>query len=90
MHARPGFCLNYPDGQEARIGDHVRLGDDDGGVVVCSIDLDEYSEKHPREQWSYLGAGVMIEFPKYGLIHYVEPDEDLELISRATYDDPVR
>jgi hypothetical protein len=78
--------MNYPDGQEVRVGDRVRLGDDDGGVVVCSIDRDEYSAGHPREQWSYLGAGVMIEFPKYGLIHFVKPDADLALMSRGRHD----
>lgn len=75
--------MNYPDGQDVRIGDRVRMGEDDGGVVVFSIDRDEYSAAHPREQWSYLGAGVMIEFPKYGLIHFTEPDDDLELVARG-------
>ena len=75
--------MKYPDGREVKVGDHVRLGDDDGGVVVCSIDADDYTAEHPKEQWSYLKIGVMIEFPRYGLIHFVEPDEGLELIQRA-------
>ena len=75
--------MKYSDGKEIRVGDHVRLGDDDGGIVVCSIDADEYTSEHPKEQWGYLGKGVMIEFPRYGLIHFAEPDEDLELIQRA-------
>ncbi len=75
--------MKYFDGQEVFIGDRVRLGDDDGGIVVCSIDRGEYSDEHPREKWSYLGKGVMIEFPLFGLIHYEEPEEDLVLISRS-------
>lgn len=75
--------MKYLDGKEVRLGDRVRLGEDSGGVVVCSIDSDEYSEEHPKEQWSYLKKGVMIEFPKYGLIHFLEPEEDLVLLSRA-------
>lgn len=74
--------MKYCDGQDVHVGDRVRLGDDDSGVVVCSIDTKEYTEAHPREQWSYLGKGVMIEFKKYGLIHYEEPEIDLQLIAR--------
>ena len=66
------------------MGDKVKYGEDEGGIVVSSMDTDEYSEEHPKEQWGYLKEGVMIEFPTMGLIHFVEPVHDLELISRAT------
>jgi len=75
--------MKYADGLEMRIGDRVRLGEDDGGVVVCVIDTGEYSEAHPEAQWGYLKKGAMIEFPMYGLIHYEEVEDDLELIARA-------
>jgi hypothetical protein len=75
--------VNYWDGQEARIGDRVRLGSEVEGVVVCSIDRGEYKGEHSEAQWGYLGKGVMVQFEKYGLIHYSEPDEDLVLLDRA-------
>ena len=75
--------MRYCDGQEVRLGDRVRLGRDAEGVVVCSIDTGEYSAEHRQAQWGYLGRGVMIEFADYGLIHYVEPEEDLVLIRRT-------
>jgi hypothetical protein len=75
--------MKYPDGQEVQLGDRVKLGQDDGGVVVASIDTNEYSDEHSKAQWGYLKKGVMIEFPKYGLIHYEEPEPDLRLIARA-------
>lgn len=75
--------MNYPDGQEVRIGDKVKLGADHFGRVVCSIDLGQFSDEHPREQWGYLKRGVMIEFSEFGLIYYAEPDPDLLLISRS-------
>ena len=75
--------MKYPDGQDVRLGDRVKLGEDDGGVVVVSLDTDEYGDGYPSAQWEYLKRGVMIEFPRYGLIHYEEPEEDLELIARA-------
>lgn len=75
--------MKYPDGQEVRLGDRVKLGQDDGGVVVASIDTNEYSDEHSKAQWGYLKKGVMIEFPKHGLIHYEQPEPDLRLIARA-------
>lgn len=76
--------MKYPDGQDVRLGDRVKLGDDDRGIVVASIDTDEYSDAQPRAQWAYLKKGVMIEFPKHGLIHYEQPEPDLQLIERAS------
>ncbi|WP_339715843.1 hypothetical protein [uncultured Sneathiella sp.] len=75
--------MKYPDGQEVRMGDRVGLGDDREGIVVCSIDTDEYSDAHPREQWAYLKTGAVIEFPSFGLIHYETAEDDLQLIRRA-------
>jgi hypothetical protein len=46
-------------------------------------DTGEYSAEHPQGQWSYLKKGVLINFPRWGLIHYVEPEPDLQLIGRA-------
>jgi len=78
--------MKYLDRPEVRLGDRVRMGDDSGGVVVFSIDTDEYSEEYPKADWAYLGVGVGIKFPKYGLIHFAAKDQDLELISRATHE----
>ena len=76
--------MNYPDGQSIRLGDKVRIGEDSGGIVVCSIDTNEYSEEYPKAEWAHLSRGVLINFPAYGLIHYeAEPDRDLVLIERA-------
>lgn len=75
--------MKYPNGEEVKLWDRVKLGDDAHGVVVCSIDSGEYSDKHPRAQWAYLKKGVMIDFPLYGLIHYEEPEAGLELIARG-------
>jgi hypothetical protein len=62
--------MKYLDGQEVRLGDTVALGGDQQGIVVCSIDTEEYSDAYPRSQWEYLNTGVLIVFPTYGLIHY--------------------
>jgi hypothetical protein len=62
------------------VGDHVRVGGDSTGVVVCSMDTGEYTTEFSREDWGYLGGGVMIRFANYGLVHYKEADEDLEFL----------
>jgi hypothetical protein len=74
--------MKYFDGQEVRLEDRVKLGEDHNGTVVCIIDTDEYTTEHPKSAWSYLKKGLMVEFPKYGLIHYDEPEEDLQLLGR--------
>jgi hypothetical protein len=75
--------MKYADGEEARLGDRVTLGDGAEGAVVVSIDTDEYAIGHPKSQWAYLKRGIMVEFPKYGLIHYEEAEPDLRLIERT-------
>jgi hypothetical protein len=75
--------VKYADDQEAKLGDRVRLGEDDQGIVVCVIDAGEYSEAYPEAQWGHLKKGVLIAFPKWGLIHYEEAEPDLELIARG-------
>jgi len=74
--------VKYSSGEQVRLGDLVRLGDASEGVVVCNIDADEYSLEYPKAQWSYLGRGVVVAFPKFGLIHYAQPEDDLVLVSR--------
>ena len=75
--------MKYSDGQQIRLGDKVKLGQDEGGIVVCLIDDDEYSDDYPKAQWGYLEKRVMINFPLFGLIHYEDAEPDLQLIARA-------
>lgn len=73
----------YPSGDKVHIGDRVRLGSEEQGVVVCSLDTDEFSAEYSRTDWSSLGKGVLIDFENLGLIHYVEPEQSLELVGRG-------
>ena len=75
--------MKYPDGKEAKIGDKVQLWNGCYGVVICSMDTNEYSADYPKKEWQYLKSGVMIKTDKAGLIHYIESDEDLQLIERG-------
>lgn len=69
------------DGQKIRVGDTVKLWEGCSGVVVCSMDDDEYTPEYPREEWSYLKTGVMIDSDQAGLIHYPRLTDKLQLLS---------
>jgi hypothetical protein len=73
--------MYYADGQDVKLGDIVRLGNGESGVVVCSIDSNEYSDEYTEADWSCLKNGAMIIFANDGLMHY-EDTSDLVLVSR--------
>jgi hypothetical protein len=66
-------------GQLIRLGDRVRLGGGVEGVVVFSIDTDEFSPAFPKADWEYLGRGIMVETAQAGLIHLAEANDDVEV-----------
>ena len=76
--------MKYSDGQIVRINDRVELWQGCIGVVVCSMDSDDYSPEYPRAEWEYLKSGVLVNSEETGLIHYLEADEDFRLLERAT------
>ena len=75
--------MKYFSGENIRLGDRLRLSGSPEGVVVCSIDTDEYTEDYPAKHWQYLGRGVLADIPGYGLIHFTKADADLDFIGRA-------
>lgn len=73
--------MKLTDGTSIKLGDRVKLNDGEVGTVVCSIDTHEFSESYPAEQWAYLGKGVLVEFPRYGVIHYELPELGIRVVS---------
>ena len=77
--------MNYVDQTRIEPGDNVIISGKYNGVVVADIDGDRYSESTPKEQWSHLGSGVLIDTDFGGLVHYKEETmkgETIELKSR--------
>jgi hypothetical protein len=74
--------VEYPDGQEVRLGDTVELWSGNTGRVVCSIDTGEYSDDYRKDHWASLGSGVLVLSEKAGLIHYIEPEKTMRLLGR--------
>lgn len=77
--------MKYADGVEIRRGDHVRLYGVQTGVVVFSVDSDDYSDEFPRDEWAYLKSGVMVKADNGALIHLAYSDvNDPNEITRIT------
>lgn len=76
--------MKYSSGELVNLGDKVALGDGATGEIVCSLDTCEFSPQFPQSEWQYLKSGVLINFPRYGLIHYLQPEPDLKLVERSS------
>ena len=74
--------MQYADGLEVHLGDSVRLEGGVCGIVVCSLDNNEYSAAFPKSEWSYLGKGILVHSPSLGLIHYERQDPGLIFVAR--------
>jgi hypothetical protein len=77
--------MRYPDGAIVHVRDRVRLWEGAYGEVVCSLDTDEYSDRFPKSEWSYLERGILVESPQAGLIHYIEPEEGFDRFSHEDH-----
>lgn len=75
--------MKYYSGQEVMVGDFVEISDGIYGLVVSSMDSNEYSEDFNFNDWSYLGKGILIKSDTIGLIHKIESDIALKLIKRS-------
>jgi hypothetical protein len=71
----------YADGEPVQIGDAVRLGGGQNGIVVGIIEEGKYANGYRKEDWDYLSGGLIIS-TDFGDLRLNEPDEDLELLAR--------
>jgi len=69
-------------GVEIRLGDRVRIYDMDIGIVVVSVDTDEYSDEFPQNDWGYLKSGVMVKTDTGAIVHLedLDPEEPKEIV----------
>jgi len=69
-----GFpIMKYADGSYARLGDRVRIVNGDTGVIVASMDTNEYSPEYPAENYADLQTGILILTDKGALVRFEEP-----------------
>lgn len=78
--------MRYRTGQDVRVGDVVSIDTQYAGVVVWCEETDAADLGPEDQDWSYLGAGVMINTDFGGLVHYPDEatlaDDDVELVRR--------
>lgn len=74
--------MKYLDGNSAFIGDVIQISNSDTGVVVCSVDDSEYSDEYSKEDWEYLGVGILVNTSFGGLVHYTKNTELVCLLKR--------
>jgi hypothetical protein len=72
--------MKYRDGNDVQIDDKV-IADESEGVVVTVLDTKQFSDNYP-EGWTDEKVGVFIETKRWGLIHYLDLDDDVKLIAR--------
>lgn len=65
--------MKYSDGSEARLGDRVRIENGDTGVIVVSIDTDEFSTDYPKREWGYLESGILVRTDTGALVRFADP-----------------
>jgi hypothetical protein len=70
--------MKYRDGTEIHLNDKVIFEDGSSGIVLISIDLEEYSPVYTKNEWAYLESGVMVLSESCGLIHYSSEPVDFE------------
>ena len=73
--------MKYPDGTDAHVGDRVRVSNGDTGVIVFSVDTNEYTAEYPKEDWAYLGSGVMVQTDIGALVHFGH-DSNTHLVAK--------
>jgi hypothetical protein len=68
------------DGTLIKLGHHLAIGSGLEGVVVFSIDSDEFAPDFAKAEWAYLGRGVMVRTDRAGLVWLPDADADIRVI----------
>ena len=70
--------MRYIDGDVARLGDLVEFDPDLSGIVVCSVDTNEFNDEYPELEWKdYLSSGILVMTSQIGLVHLEVNDVNL-------------
>ena len=75
--------MQYLDGEEVKLGDHVTLGGGMTGRVVCLLDQGAHEPGFERLMSDGPSRGIFVQSPEAGLVHFEFADNDLTLVSRG-------
>jgi len=76
--------MKYADGSDARLGDRVRIVNGDTGVIVASMDTNEYSAEYPAENYAHLQTGILVLTDRGALVRFEDPDHS-RLLSKDAH-----
>lgn len=72
--------MKYLDGSVAQLGDRVRITNGDTGVIVASMDTNEFSREYSAENYAHLETGILILTDRGALVRLEEPDHSKLLL----------
>ena len=75
--------MRYRTGEEVELWDRVEMWEGCTGIVVFSIDADQYSPGFRKEHWSYLQRGAMVATNQIGLVFASKEDDEIALLHRG-------
>ena len=67
--------MRYMSGELVRLGDRVRLANDDVGSVVLSIDTGEFTEELPKVAWQQYSEGIVVKTDEGALVMLRDQNE---------------
>ena len=65
--------MKYDDGSTAHLGDKVVIRNGDTGIVVFSVDTNEFAAEYPQADWPDVKSGVMVLTDKGALVRFADP-----------------
>ena len=77
--------MNLENGDQVSLWDRVKFLEGENGIVLFSIDDDQYSPCYPKEQWTLLKHGLMLDSTFARLVHIPESGPDMELLHRGKF-----
>jgi hypothetical protein len=65
--------MKYADGTEVKLGERVRVSSGYAGIVVASMDTNEFDRGCSAEDWADLKTGILILTDTGALAHFEDP-----------------
>jgi hypothetical protein len=65
--------MKYADGTEVKLGERVRVSSGYTGIVVASMDTNEFDSECYAEDWADLKTGILILTDTGALAHFEDP-----------------
>ena len=75
--------MKYATEETVCLGDKVIISGLGRGTVAAIISDGVYSSSFPKEEWGYLGCGILISTNEAGVIHFKDLNSDILFFERS-------